>query len=460
VPLNVRAFKDYGLILVVCVIASLMLLGSLRWIPPLQSPDENAHLARAYAISQGDWQLESPPGKTSGISIDSNLAQFMHGYLENIHIPGFRLSQEAQSTLNHLHWGSERIFFPAPGTGYYNPLIYVPHASAWWLGEHLDLTIAQSYTLVRISCFVVSLLLLVLAYRLFMPNLVVSGLILLPMTLFQMLMPTIDGICHGLLVLILSWYCALQQSNPQSGSAENYWQKEWFLIGTFCVLIFFLSSARLHALPLVLLILFLPNHFSWPQKVIGFSLTLAAIAIWILYASTSVVDLRIARALSNTQVLQFYMDHPYRWWQLLSATLSSATQWYSYTMMFIGVLGWLHVQLPIWYYSWCAAIFLILLFMALRMDLPRWQPWNFFHFGLIAFCSIAVMFQALLITWTPITSPTIEGIQGRYFWIPACILAFAIRGGQPYGKFGWVFLLGLLILNTSIILHAYARYYY
>lgn len=455
-----RTIKDYGFILVVCVIASLILLGSLRWIPPLQSPDENAHLARAYAISKGHWQLESPPGKSSGIPIDSNLAQFMHGYLENIQIPGFRLSAEKQSTLNHLPWGLERVFFPAPGTGYYNPLIYLPQATAFFLGEHLDLTIAQSYSLTRIACFVVSLLLLVIAYQLFMPNVVVSGLILLPMALFQMLMPTIDGICHSLLVLILSWYCALQISNRKSDGAKRFWHKEWFILGTFCTLIFFLSSVRLHALPLILLILFLPHRFSWSQKVIGFGLTLAVIAIWIHYASTSVVDLRVSRDMSSTQVLQFYLDHPYRWWQMLSSTLGSTTQWHSYAMMFIGVLGWLHIQLPSWYYPWCAASFLILLVMSLRMALPRQQPWIFLQFGLIAFCSVAVMFQALLITWTPTSSPMIEGVQGRYFWIPACLFAFGLGGGLPYGKFSWVVLLTLLIFNTTIILQVYARYYH
>lgn len=451
--------RPYGLILVFGIVALVVLLGSLRWIPPLQSPDENAHLARAYAISQGNWQLTTPAGGTSGIFIDTNLAHFMHGYLENIQIPGHRPSEDAKRALNQLTWGGEPVFFPAPGTGYYNPLIYLPHASAWWLGEQLQLTIAESYSLVRMVCFAVSLLLLMLAYRLYPPNLVVSGLILLPMALFQMLMPTIDGICHSLLVLLLCWYGALQVQYANSHRSSRIWQHDGFVLGIFCLLIFVLSSARLHALPLILLIVFLPRRFSWSIKMLGFGLTLAAISLWIAYASAEVVDLRIARTLSNAAVVQFYLDHPEQWWQMISATLSSPTLLHSYAITFIGVLGWLHVQLPTWYYPWSVVMFTVLFIMTLRTA-PRLSPQTFLVLGLIALGSIAVLMQALLITWTPIDARAIEGIQGRYFWIPACVAAFALGGGKPYRTLSWSVLLGLLLINTAIIWYAYARYYH
>ena len=41
------------------------------------------------------------------------------------------------------------------------------------------------------------------------------------------------------------------------------------------------------------------------------------------------------------------------------------------------------------------------------------------------------MFLALLITWTPQPAHVIEGVQGRYFLIPAIMVAYAVAGSGP-----------------------------
>lgn len=57
----------------------LMAMTASYFIPPIQSPDENQHFARAYMLSKGDFLLETIPGKMSGGYIDDGLHEFIKG---------------------------------------------------------------------------------------------------------------------------------------------------------------------------------------------------------------------------------------------------------------------------------------------------------------------------------------------------------------------------------------------
>src|SRR3990167_7511704 len=57
-------------------------------VPPMQSPDENAHLMRAAMLSHGQWGLQPPPADTPaelaspGGWVDAGLAQYSHAFME------------------------------------------------------------------------------------------------------------------------------------------------------------------------------------------------------------------------------------------------------------------------------------------------------------------------------------------------------------------------------------------
>ena len=100
------------------------------FIPPIQSPDENQHFARAYMLSKGDILLETLPEKMSGGYIDDGLYEFIKGNLKISGQSDAKLSEEEKFRLKNIHWsGSEKkSFMEIPGTGFYLPLIYLPHA--------------------------------------------------------------------------------------------------------------------------------------------------------------------------------------------------------------------------------------------------------------------------------------------------------------------------------------------
>lgn len=51
-----------------------------RGIPPMQSPDEPQHIARAYMLSQGELMLHQVPEKMSGGFVDGALLNFINLY--------------------------------------------------------------------------------------------------------------------------------------------------------------------------------------------------------------------------------------------------------------------------------------------------------------------------------------------------------------------------------------------
>ena len=131
----------------------------LSWlIPPMQSPDETSHLARAYLVAQGHWLLQPAPeilqppkdpkvaafvsrlgGQAdAGGLVDPSLLSFMAANLNLALDSKLRLSAEQQQALAELRWSEARIHFSIPRTGYYFPLVYAPQAAGLAIGMALS----------------------------------------------------------------------------------------------------------------------------------------------------------------------------------------------------------------------------------------------------------------------------------------------------------------------------------
>ncbi len=424
-----------------------------RIIPPLQSPDEDSHLMRAYAISQGQWSLVSAPNQSSGSQVDIGLLEFIEGNLHNLRTPGWRPSVQAQSRLREITWQGATNFVSSPGTGYYNPLIYLPQAIGLWLGQSFDWTIAHTYQLCRLLSTLLVLSIIGLAFQTYMPNPLAIGLLILPMSLFQILMPTIDGICHALTLLILCWFVRLQQESAKKD-----------LPIAFAVLLVLLITCRLYALPLLLLILAinLPQSKPTLRQWLLFALSLFIVGIWSLWAQTHITDLRVSQTLSTLLILQYYLQHPSVWLEVFFNTLGSEEIWGFYGKSFIGLLGWLHIGLPAWCYPLGGTFLVCMGLLSLRpMRLNASNNLvNRLVFFIPALLSIALIFNLILFTWTPFPNKIIEGVQGRYFWIPACTFAFGLGLSKPMTSLTKMLLGAALIFNFVIIYFSYLNAYY
>lgn len=420
-------------------------IGLSALIPPIQSPDEHSHILRAYMISKGEISLRTPPGMSSGGAVDPDLLVFVDPYLSIIaRNAQERLGPEQRAQAESLRWGVAQRFFPVPGTGYYMPLVYAPQAAALWTGRALGLTIADSYRLVRLAVLLSCVGLLAAAWRIMRPPPLAIALLLLPMTLFQLLSPTLDGLTTSLAVLALSLFfdAVLRQGEWPGG-------RSWLLAATVALL----ATSRIQLLPL----LALPFCIAWTRRsrrdaVLGAAAVLVSIA-WLAFALTNTVDLRVQRGQTTVQLLLQYAADPMGFLRVISASFADPELGPFYLHSFIGVLGWLDTLLPpLAYPALWTGLGLCAIASALGADPRKAWPARVL-LALAALASALLVFLALLVTWTAHPAATVAGVQGRYFVVPAIMLAYAIGATAPRRAVSRP-TLALLVVVTAVSLHA------
>jgi uncharacterized membrane protein len=396
-------------------------VGLSAMIPPMQSPDEHSHILRAYLVSKGEITLSTPAGMSSGGQVDRSLLYFVNAYLSTTaRSAQGPLDPARRAAAESLRWSSNEHFFPVAGTGYYMPLVYVPHAAGLLAGRVLGLTVADTYRLVRLALLLSCVGLLAAAWRIMRPPALAIALLLLPMTLFQLLSPTLDGLTTSLAVLALSVFWI-------GVSRGNEWPpgRAWLL--AVCVTL--LATTRIQLFPL----LGMPFFVAWVRRsrrdaFLGVAATLLSLA-WVAYALSHTVDLRIQRADSTGQLLMQYAAHPLAFFEVVAASLADSKLGPFYSDTFIGVLGWLDTMLPEPAYP-ALWIGLALCAAASVPGARLREAWLArLLLALAAAACALLVFLALLVTWTPHPAAVVEGVQGRYFIVPAIMLAYAI--GAP-----------------------------
>lgn len=408
-------------------------------IPPMQSPDETSHVARAYLVAQGQWFLQAAPEHVTppadaqvgafvqrlggqadaGGLVDANLLRFMATNLNLALEAKMRLSVTEQEQLAELNWSNEKIHFSIPRTGYYFPLVYAPQATGLVIGMALDWSVGHSYQLARSVTLLLCLVLLAMAFRMAPQSPLALATLLLPMSLFQLLSPTLDGLTTSLGLLTISLFL---RKTAVRGSGS------WASSVLLAACIFVLVSSRTHLLPLLLL----PFFVAWRQKSARdfylAGIVAASALAWVLFALRSTTDTLVARDQSSSQLLFHYAMHPDAYFKIVWTSLSNPELANFYQQSFIGILGWLDTMLPPPFYSllWIGLGVCALVSISLTAggggQGARWL------LVFTAITSIGLIFLSQLVTWTPHPATVIEGVQGRYFVMPMVMLAFSLSG--------------------------------
>lgn len=436
-----------------------VLIGALLMatvVPPFQSPDEFDHVERAYALSQGRILLATPHANVgSGVWVNDGLLAYMALYE---HLPfnaAARLGAEAQESAGMIGWQRTETFSGAPGTGYYLPVVYLPQALALGLGRATGASIDASYRAARLFAGIVAALLLYLAFLRWPPSMLMMALLLLPMTLFQWSGAGIDAVSIGATALALSLWLQ-QEAEGTPASARRI-----VAVGTLLVIV---VGCRFHMAPLLLVPLWMARPFSLRRIALGLA-PFAAIAAWTTTALEITLDPR-TNSTSASDKLLAYAAEPGRLIDVAWTTATTPAITDFYGRSFVGVLGWLDTELPPPVYAaWGIVLGAALVWALAVADWRRARPGHALTASL-GIASAALVPLLLLLMWTAFESPTIDGVQGRYFLLPALALAMAIpapRGGQK-GRLvtdvGSVFTLIVALYTLVVTLPAIvARYY-
>lgn len=421
---------------------------ALSWlIPPMQSPDETSHLARAYLLAKGSWLLQPAGAQASsapqdakllaflkrmggqsdaGGLVDPALLRFMDTHLNLALDAKLRLSPADQEQLARLRWTTPGIHFSIPRTGYYFPLVYAPQAVGLALGMNLNLNVEASYRLARTVTLLICFALLAAAFRVASPSPLALATLLLPMSVFQLLSPTLDGLTTSLSLFTLSLF-----TRTTTGFRQNSWRP---MLG-LAACVFVLASSRTHLLPL----LALPFYTAWRHKSARDFGVASAIAIttlaWVLYALHTTSDTFIARSQTSSELLLHYARNPGEFFRIVWTTLSDPALFTFYQRSFIGILGWLDTALPPVAYPilWTGLAVSALISVSPLGDKYAWGG-RVLLIG-SAIVSVGLIFVSQLVTWTPHPATVIQGVQGRYLVIPVMMLGYAVSGFSPgHGK--------------------------
>jgi hypothetical protein len=403
-----------GLWLAAALCIWLLALVASQRIPPMQSPDEPSHIARAYLLCNGAWLLNTPPGESSGGAVDRALDELVQPYLRLARDSALRLRADESQAVAALRWSGDEAFLPIPSTGYLLPFINLPQAAGPCLWRALELPVQASYRLARALTLTVSLLWLLAAVRLHNPGPLTLLLLCLPMSLFQWLSPTVDGLSHAMTVWLASAFVRLHSGDAGSSATLR--------LGWVAV-IAVLAGSRTHLLPAFLLPLALCLRRRDAPLAVAAVAALAAVLAWYAWVATHLVDGRIVRSAGLPEIIGHYAARPAELLAVVHATLGDAQTRLFYGRSFIGILGWLDTMLPLWAYPALGAMLAATAVLsALRGTVGAAAPWLL----AAAVASVPLVFAALLVGWSEFPATRIEGVQGRYFIAPALLAAAAL----------------------------------
>lgn len=442
-----RSVRGPGLWILLLILTGTF-LSSL--IPPFQSPDEFDHIKRAYLLSKGVIVLESSGGNASGGMIDSGLSAYMHVYSILPFKPERKLSRDEIEAAKRITWTKVKEYSPAPGTGYYFPVIYAPQAIGLALGEKLGLTIDASYQLARMTALLASAILLLAAFNLYPASPLVIALLIIPMSLFQFSSASLDGVSTALAVYVIAAFLRI--------AAEKAKTSSW-LFYTFTLSSVLLATSRVHLLPLLLLVL-VASFYAGKRKYYFYIFVAALLSTlaWLAVAIRTTVDTRVVVGSPVSSVAWFYIKNPLAFFEVLAATLFGGGFIKFYRNSFFGILGWLDTPFHVRAYSFLltCTVLIGLLSISFRNLKNEWLPRV--ALLLCAIVSVLLVFFALLISWNPHPAKLIQGVQGRYFLIPSIMMAYAVSGEQrTYEGFRRKVALALVILLAAFSIYGMPR---
>ena len=332
----------------------------------------------------------------------------------------------------------------------YSPALLLPQALTMrWLGRNADLPTLPVFYLSRLANLLSYLFLTWLAIRL-MPfgKWILLVLAASPMALFQATTLSPDAISNGIGFLFVAG-CLRVAKVPEVG---------WREMGNLVILIFLLFLAKLNIVSLILLpfLLIPPSQFIKKRLYVFLLVTtlflfLLEVGGWNLIASTNFDSLLLAEANPQAQ-LSYVLTHPFAFIQTVVKDVVENGWFY-----FQGLLN------GYGYYYWTppqvvSLLYLLILASVIFLDSTSAQLDRKFRLVLLLMfaSSYLATIVSLYVSFTPVGSGQVFGVQGRYF-VPlvlplALVLAsLSRRRTFPISSPHWVVFLLAAALSLNLL---------
>lgn len=408
--------------------------------PPFQSPDEHLHFYRAFQIAEGHLVAERQIGDCYGYSkyfardtcLGGRLPRSVLITVRQVSQTDLRFNPSQTQQLDDLAAVAnlplnpdDRLFLNFKTTALHAPIPYLPQAAGIALGNVFNLSPLLLMYAGRLGNLAAWSSLVFVAVRAcpLNPELLAT-LALMPMSLFLAASLSVDGLTNGMAFALVGLAVAAATEAPKTPKRSPN-------PGWLSLLAVLLSLAKLAYFPLALLLLAIPPARWGSRRRYWLGVAGTCLASGLAVAGWSAVVARIYVSLhpelEPTTQIQLVLANPLGFVATLGRTLT--THGLGLAHQYIGVLGWLDTPLPL---AWAGLSWLVVLGLVLRSRRGegglRWgQRWLL---AIAAFAS-AIVLCSLAYLWNVVGSPTVDGLQGRYFIPIVPVLALALSGRSP-----------------------------
>ena len=440
-------------------IAAILLLISgsiLTFLTPyLQIPDAPAHVSRAYQISEGIF--------ISPVKISDTGKTYLAADVPNIFVLGKYtanpFSGDKRYSFDDIKFLmsepiADRATVGISNTGQYPPIVYFPQALAAYIARSLGATtVGQIFYSMRFAAVLFVTLCIFLSIRLYPEKgLLIFLLSMMPLFLAETASTAADAALFGICFLSTSYLLALGRNK------ETLRPHQIILLLLLAVAV---GLAKQVYGTIVLLYFLMPHEKlgTW-KRYIFFGCLLVAVCLassltWT-YLSTVKTGFKIAencRADFNGQ-LAFVLAHPIKtcWIFLKTAIL----KFHVLAAYFIGIIGYINVRLPVWFYPLYAALICVgarygQVSLSLRQKLV---------ILLGSFSTIFAIFLFLYLTWTtPVGAPLVQGVGGRYL-VPIAFMFMMLFAKNKQLKHERMIALASGILSVVVTITSTFLYFY
>ena len=358
--------------------------------PIFDVPDEPAHLARGLYIVEGHFGMEE---NNSQFNISEDFQKYIDQIGNNLFNNNLSAYTHNEETINNT---------AVKATNAYSFISYLPQAFALLLGKFLNLNLLHTFYLGRILNLFAYAVLVSFGIKIIpefkMPLLVVSSM---PMSLYISASYNQDSIAMGLIVLVISFYVNIVYSCQIK-------EKKIIIFSVLCM------GLIVTKLPYVLfstLLLFIPpSKYSNKKKywigVLCWGIVMVFSLVWFLYYSSFTPPHTPQGVDVKEQIISLFVNFPSNFLQIAKAMFSFEI----YTKM-LYIFGWLtygSAELVVLYIFFLGGVFIG---YPSSKKIPLISKMGTFLIFLLTYICICM---SMYLTWTPVGSNIINGVQGRY----------------------------------------------
>ncbi len=411
-------------------------------------PDEDMHIRKAMAIAQGNFFSHANEDGEASDDFDKKLDDLVNRDIYSYQDLKNRFNIEENGEKEPMGYTTMALYFP---------LCHIPQALGIVVARIFNQNLIVQCYLARISNFLVAISIVYFAIK-YMPfkKEVLLFIALLPIVFNELASLSSDALTVSSILLFISYVLHIKYDKDKID------KKDIIVLATFSIII---ALCKIVYLPICFFILVLPKEVfnSKKEKNIVLAIILAASTIfnllWLLYSKRFLAD--FTGAVDTPGQIKYVLTSPIQYVLIIFRTISTYAEYYLFSLFGEG-LGDYNMQASPLYVIASYSIMLFLLIANYdgkkKVDLKT----RIVSFALILIVT-ALIFTSIYISWNPVGSIRVEGVQGRYFLPLIILIPFIIHNdkiklsGKIDNRYLFVF---SLFMNLNVLMVTLYTYIY